>query len=105
MTPILVATPSEAVRQGPYVYPHGPYTHIIAAGGRRETLMWVFERHGGGRGFGLTGGHFHANWADDAFRTAVLNALVWIAGVEVPVDGVSSMPTADDLGRNLDPTP
>ena len=103
--PILVATPSETVRQGPYVYPHGPYSHILAASGRRETLMWVFERYDGGRGLGLTGGHFHANWATDAFRMAVLNALVWIAGVEVPVDGVSSAPTADDLGRNLDPTP
>ncbi|MEX1295571.1 MAG: ThuA domain-containing protein [Candidatus Limnocylindrales bacterium] len=103
ITPILVATPLNAVRQGPYVYPQGPYPHIVAASGRCETLMWVFERFDGGRGFGLTGGHFHANWANAAFRTAVLNALVWIAGVEVPVDGVRSVPTADDLSRNLDP--
>jgi hypothetical protein len=104
ITPILAATPSESVRQGPYVYPRGPYPHIVAAGGRRETLMWVFERHDGGRGFGLTGGHFHASWENDAFRKAVLNALVWISGVEVPVDGVNSTLTADALGRNLDPT-
>ena len=105
ITPILVATPSKSARQGPYVYPHGPYPHIVAASGRCETLMWVFERHDGGRGFGLTGGHFHSNWENRALRTAVLNALVWIAGVEVPADGVSSTLTTEDLSRDLDPTP
>ena len=35
---ILVATPSDEVRAGPYVWPAGPYPHIVAARGRRETL-------------------------------------------------------------------
>jgi hypothetical protein len=105
VTPILVATPSEVVREGPYVHPHGPYPHIVAASGRRETLMWAFDRPSGGRGFGLNGGHFHANWATDAFRTVVLNALVWIAGAEVPNGGVKSAVSADDLVRNLDQKP
>ena len=61
--PILTATPPDDVRAGPYVWPAGPYPHILAARGRTETLMWVVERPDGGRGFGLTGGHFHANWA------------------------------------------
>ncbi len=102
-TPILVATPSDAVRQGPYVHPHGPYPDVVAASGRPETLMWVHERSDGGRGFGLAGGHFHANWANDSFRTVVLNALVWIAGGEVPKGGVRSTITDNDLARNLDP--
>ena len=38
---ILVASPSDAVRDGPYVYPKGPYSHIQAAKGRRETMMWT----------------------------------------------------------------
>ncbi len=29
-TPILVASPSDDVRNGPYVYPAGPYPHIVA---------------------------------------------------------------------------
>ena len=103
ITPILVATPSDVVRRGPYVLPRGPYPHIVADSGRPEILMWVFERRDGGRGFGLTGGHFHANWANDAFRTAVLNALVWVTGVEVPAEGVGSALTSHDLDRNLDP--
>jgi hypothetical protein len=105
VTPILQATPSDAVRAGPYVWPAGPYPHIVAASGRAETLLWVHERADGGRAFGCTGGHFHANWADDAFRMAVLNALVWIAGVEVPSGGVASSLRPGDLDRDLDRKP
>ena len=43
VTPILVATPSDEVRKGPYVSPRGPYDHIIAASGRAETMMWVMR--------------------------------------------------------------
>ena len=74
LTPILVATPSDEVRKGPYVHPKGPYEHIVAASGREETLMWTYERPDGGRGFGFTGGHTHANWGNDSQRKVVLNA-------------------------------
>lgn len=102
ISPILVATPTDAVRQGPYVWPHGPYPDVVAASGRAETLMWAVERPDGGRGFGLTGGHYHANWGNDAFRTTVLNALVWLTGAEVPAGGVVSALSTDDLARDLD---
>jgi hypothetical protein len=102
VTPILVATPSDAIRNGPYVWPHGPYPAVVAASGRRETLMWAVERADGGRGFGLTGGHYHANWGNDAFRTTVLNALVWLTGADVPHGGIPSTVSADDLARDLD---
>ena len=49
-----------------------------------EVVGWVYERPGGGRGFGFTGMHTHWNWAQDSFRKSVLNAIVWIAGAEVP---------------------
>ncbi|HYH92092.1 MAG TPA: ThuA domain-containing protein [Candidatus Saccharimonadales bacterium] len=88
--PILVTVPSDEVRAGPYVWPQGPYPHIVAASGREEVLMWVRERPGRPRGFGLTGGHFHTNWRNDDFRRVVLNALVWLSGLEVPVGGVDS---------------
>ena len=105
VTPILDATPSDEVRAGPYVWPAGPYPHIVAAAGRRETLMWAFERPDGGRGIGLGGGHFHANWANDDFRRVVLNALVWVTGADVPREGVSSSVAAADLERDLDGDP
>jgi len=101
--PILVATPSDDVRDGPYVYPKGPYPHIQAAKGRRETMMWAVERTDGGRGFGFTGGHYHINWGNDNFRKVVLNALVWVTGANVPEKGVASSVTEDELMMNLDP--
>ncbi len=103
--PILVATPSDAVRDGPYVYPKGPYPHIQASKGRAEAVMWTVQRADGGRGFGFTGGHFHDNWANDEFRKVVLNALLWIAKAEVPEDGVDSTVTQQVLDANLDPKP
>jgi type 1 glutamine amidotransferase len=103
LTHILVATPSDAVRDGPYVYPRGPYPHIQAAKGRAETMMWTYERPDGGRGFGFTGGHKHVNWYNDNFRKVVLNALLWIAKVEVPAGGVESTVAPEDLAKNLDP--
>jgi type 1 glutamine amidotransferase len=102
-TPILVAAPSDAVRDGPYVYPKGPYPHIQAAKGRTEAMMWAVERDGGGRGFGFTGGHFHDNWGNDQFRKVVLNGLVWLAGAEVPAKGIDSQVTKEELDANLDP--
>ncbi len=102
ITPILVATPSDEVRKGPYVSPKGPYDHIIAASGRAETMMWVSERPDGGRGFGFTGGHTHANWGDPNQRKVMLNALLWIAKADVPARGVEDQITAADLTMNLD---
>lgn len=100
--PILVATPNDATRDGPYVYPKGPYPHIQAEKGSPETMMWAIERADGGRGFGFTGGHFHDNWGNDNVRRAVLNALLWVTKVEVPEKGVESTVTPEELRLNLD---
>lgn len=105
ITPILVSTPSDEVRKGPYVSPKGPYDHIIADSGKAETMMWVYERPDGGRSFGFTGGHTHANWGDPNERRIMLNALLWIAKVEVPANGVQDSITAEDLKMNLDDKP
>ncbi|MEM1082986.1 MAG: ThuA domain-containing protein [Verrucomicrobiota bacterium] len=71
--------------------------------GKPQTLMWGLEREDGGRGVGFVGGHYHKNWALDPFRTAVLNAIVWTAGMEVPKGGVKSdQVTEDMLNENLD---
>ena len=101
--PILVGTPSDEVRDGPYVYPKGPYPHVQATKGRAEAMMWAVERADGGRGMGFTGGHFHDNWGNDDYRKVVLNALVWLAKLEVPPTGVDSHVTQAQLDANLDP--
>ncbi len=102
ITPILTSKPSDDVRKGPYVFPAGPYPHIIADSGKVETMMWVYERPDGGRSFGFTGGHTHTNWGDVNQRKVVLNALLWIAKVEVPPRGVEDAIAPADLTVNLD---
>jgi putative membrane-bound dehydrogenase-like protein len=77
--------------------------HGVAGLDKKQTLMWGVERPDGGRGVGFTGGHYHRNWAIDGFRTLVLNAIAWTAGLDVPAAGVKSLPmTEDDLNANLD---
>jgi Trehalose utilisation len=105
VTGILNAVPPDKVRDGPYVYPKGPYKHIQEAKGRAEHMMWAAERDDGGRGVGFTGGHFHTNWKNDDFRKVVLNALVWICKLDVPKDGVQSLVTDEEMKQNLDPKP
>jgi hypothetical protein len=103
MTQILTAKPGDDVRKGPYVSPKGPYDHIIAGGGNIESMMWVYERPDGGRGFGFTGGHTHTNWGDPNQRKVVLNALLWISKMDVPAAGVTDAIVPGDLELNLDP--
>jgi hypothetical protein len=102
--PILVASPSDQVREGRYGNPVGPYDHIIAAKGRKEGLMWAVERPDGGRGFGFTGGHFHRSWQNESQLKVVLNALCWVAKFDVPAEGIIAEPVSDEeLKQNLDP--
>ena len=103
VTSLLVAKPSDETRDGPYVYPKGPYPHIQEAKGREETLMWCVERPDGGRGVGFTGGHYHANWKEPNFRKSILNALLWISGLEVPESGLASDVSDEEMAANLDP--
>ncbi len=105
VTPILVAKPDDEARAGKSSAPRGAYPHIVAASGRDEILAWAFERPDRGRSFGFTGGHFHKNWGNPNFRTLVLNAIAWTAGVDVPSSGVPCQVTDEELGRNLDPKP
>ncbi len=103
--PLLVAIPSDEVRQGRTSHPRGPHPHIVAASGREEVLAWVVQRPDGGRSFGFTGAHDHVNWGNEDFLKLVLNALVWTARGTVPAGGVQSVVTKQDLTLNLDPKP
>jgi len=100
VTPILTAVPPDRTRKGKDG-PHSGNPHVRARMGMAEHVAWAFERPGGGRGFGFTGVHWHWNWAHDDYRKLVLNALVWIAGGEVPPNGVPSRtPTVEELEAN-----
>lgn len=106
VTPILVAVPDGSTTSRPDGDHSGnPAVRGMVARGDPQTVAWAYERPNGGRGFGFTGGHTHANWGDDNQRKVVLNALLWVAGVEVPKNGVESKVTPAQLAANLDPKP
>lgn len=102
VTPILTAIPPDETRNHPDDA-HGGNQYVRARKGMPEVVAWAYDRPDGGRGFGLTGAHFHKNWGNEDFRRLVLNAIVWIARVDVPADGVQSKLTQEDLEKNLDP--
>ena len=67
------------------------------------TVFWAKERQDGGRGVGITGAHYHKNWANDNFRKQVLNAVVWSAKLDVPKEGVKSPAITNKMiNENLD---
>jgi len=104
VTPILSAVPPDATRgKEGASSSHGGNPEVQKRKGMAEHVMWAYERPGGGRGFGITGAHFHKNWGDENFRKVVLNALLWIAKAGVPANGVECSVTAEELKQNLDP--
>ena len=107
VTPILSAMPGpDTLKRGDGAHSGNP--HVRAAVLERKEaqhVAWVSEpaTEGAGRGFGFTGAHFHRNWADDNFRKTGLNAVAWIAGLEVPEGGVpSETPSQEELHENMD---
>jgi type 1 glutamine amidotransferase len=106
VTPILSAVPPPATMERPDG-PHSgnPAVREAVRRGEPQHVAWARERADGGRGFGFTGAHFHDNWANDDFRKLVLNAILWVARVDVPENGVASRVTPEMLDANLDPKP
>jgi hypothetical protein len=80
ITPILsaIAPPSTMAR---WNGPHSGNDAVrqLVADGVPQVTAWAYERTGGGRGFGYTGGHYHANWENANARELVLNAIEWVA--------------------------
>ncbi len=107
ITPILSALPTAESLSRPDG-PHEGNPEVRAAVLERkepQVTMWLYQRPdgSGGRAFGFTGGHYHKNWKLDDPRRLVLNAIVWIAGMDVPKDGVpTTTPTDEEMKANLD---
>ena len=100
VTSILQSVPPEETRTTPDTQAHP---------GRSETTAWAFDRPDGGRGFGLTGGHWHGNWTDSVdapdapkLRRVVVHGILWTAGVEIPIDGAPVDFDPADGGNWLD---
>jgi hypothetical protein len=100
VTPILAALPPLKTIQGEGKKPssHGgnPDVYKAVAAGEKQVMAWAFDRPDGGRGFGFTGLHKHANLGNDSMRTLLLNAVAWVTKLDVPANGVPST----TLGRD-----
>ncbi|MGH7956844.1 MAG: ThuA domain-containing protein, partial [Opitutaceae bacterium] len=106
VTPILVAVPDASTTSRPDGHHSGnPTVRAAVERGESQTVAWAYERPNGGRGFGFTGAHFHSNWGHEDFRKLALNAVLWLAKMEVPPNGVESKVSPEDLAANLDPKP
>ena len=105
VTPILSALPpANTLNRPDGPHENNPYVRqSVLTNKEPQHLMWVYERPDGGRGFGFTGGHSHKFWGNESFRKVVLNAILWIAKVEVPENGLDCVVTEEDLTGNLDP--
>jgi len=90
ITPILTSAPTEAkVTESRRGTEHWNEPSAKAFG-TPQVLMWATENEDGGRAVGLTGGHFRHHFKNDDYRKVFLNAMVWVAGHEVPENGVPS---------------
>jgi hypothetical protein len=105
VTPILTAQPPEATRLGKFG-PHSGNEFVRSRKGQAEHTAWAYQRPGGGRGFGFTGAHYHWSFLNDDYRKLLLNAIAWIAGIEVPMDGIRSVtPVWAELMANQEGLP
>ena len=106
VTPILTDVPP-ATTMSRKDDPHAgnPAVREQVSKGVPQHVMWVAENANGSRGFGFCGGHFHASWQKEDQRKLVLNAIVWLAKVEVPQAGVASRVSDEAIAANLDPKP
>jgi type 1 glutamine amidotransferase len=93
VTPILKATPPDDKRGT---------ADAKKFSGRSEIVAWAYDRAGGGRSFGFTGGHTHKNWGEENFRRLVTNAILWSAHVDVPTAGAKVELDPSELNKNLD---
>ncbi len=107
VTPILMALPPLNTIQGEGKKSSdrggNPDVWAAVSAGKQQVVAWAYDRPDGGRGFGFTGLHKHANLGEDGFRTLLLNAVAWVSKLEVPATGVPSKPlTRDDLEALID---
>ena len=97
VTPILSAVaPPETMERSDGPHSGNPAVREAVAKGLPQHVAWAYERPNGGRGFGFTGLHNHLNWRQPDFRKVILNAILWLAGAEVPTQGVDC-PLDDQL--------
>ena len=62
-----------------------------------QTVSWAWERPDGGRSFGFSGLHYHANWNRPEYRRLVTQGVLWMMGREIPYEPLISINVPDEL--------
>jgi Trehalose utilisation len=61
---------------------------LVPIAGKKETVAWSWERPDGGRSFGFSGLHFHANWRLPAYRRLAAQDVLWTLKMPIPKGGL-----------------
>ena len=82
-----------------FVQPAGTVRPLVQVtiDGHPETVCWAWERPDGGRSFGFSGLHFHANWQQPAYRRLIGQGVLWTLKQAIPKDGLPVDIAADEL--------
>ena len=106
VTPIVAAVPPDSTRQGKDDA-HGGNPDVRAGIGKSlpEVTVWVAEEQEPATAASAApAAHSTGTGPRTTSARPILNAIVWIAHVDVPPNGVQSKrPTVEDLLANLDP--
>lgn len=82
-----------------FVQPAGSTVPLLKANidGELHTVAWAWQRPDGGRSFGFSGGHFHENWRQEAYRRMVTQAILWTMKIEQPATPLALDYTEQDI--------
>ncbi len=72
-------------------------------GGAADVVAWTYERSTGGRSFCFTGLDAHSAWSLGGVRQLMVNAILWSAGLTIPMDGASCVVNPTELQSYLTP--
>lgn len=61
-----------------------------------QTVCWSWERPGGGRSFGFSGGHFLDNWRRSEYQRLFAQGILWTMGVTPPEKDFPASLTAEE---------
>lgn len=93
VVPLLQAVaPEETMRRGDGEHSGNPAVRKSVAAGEVQTLAWAYQRPsgdlGGGRSFGISGGHFHWVWGVPQMLETTAGGIRWTAGLspQLPSD-------------------
>jgi hypothetical protein len=65
--------------------------------GQKPMVAWAWERPGGGRSFGYSGCHYHANWARPEYQRFISQGVLWTMKIEPPADNFPGPVTPADV--------